>query len=91
MLQEPVKLTKKTVRTSLLPPTTIWRRYYLHTGNVSLECIPRLNVVHQVARDLETSAVFDFGLGSKYAAVLTSLNFAQLCKLLCVTLNLAIS
>ena len=39
----------------LLPATTSWKCYYLYTGNISFEWIPRLNIVHQIVRDLDYS------------------------------------
>lgn len=54
VLQEAVK----TVHTSLLLPTTSWRHYYLHTGKVSFEWNPGLNIVHQVIHDLEIFTLF---------------------------------
>lgn len=53
VLQEAVK----TVHTSLLLPITSWRHYYLHTGKVSFEWNPGLNIVHQVIHDLEISTL----------------------------------
>lgn len=53
VLQEAVK----TVHTSLVLPITSWRHYYLHTGKVSFEWNPGLNIVHQVIHDLEISTL----------------------------------
>ena len=39
----------------LLPATTSWKCYYLYTSNISFEWIPRLNIVHQIVRDLDYS------------------------------------
>ena len=38
------------------------KEFYLHTYNISFERIPRLNIVHQIVRDLEISMSFSHHL-----------------------------
>ena len=62
MLQELVKLLKKIVLVSLLPPTTSASRYYLQADNVSFDWIPSLKLVHQIVRGLEIPTLFPLPL-----------------------------
>lgn len=58
MPKEPVQLLKeRSVRASLLPPTTS-----LQTGKVSFERNPRLNIVNRIVQGLEISTLFSLHL-----------------------------
>lgn len=57
--QEPVKLFKKGQQIGLFYCHLLQLKelHYLHTVNVSCEWITRLNIIHQVVRDLEISTI----------------------------------